>query len=89
MTNRDNEGQFELVLGNRQLLSGFFIVVILFAVFFAMGYIVGRNSSASQPKMAAAAPDLTTSSGASVEPRPQVGPPVPPQGVNSAFAGPA
>jgi cell division protein FtsN len=38
-------GEFELVLGNRQLLSGFFVVVVLFAVFFVMGYIVGRNSS--------------------------------------------
>src|SRR5271166_3761346 len=38
-------GEFEMVLGNRQLLSGFFLVVILFAVFFVMGYIVGRNST--------------------------------------------
>jgi len=41
----DETGEFELVLGNKQLLSGFFIVVILFAVFFVMGYIVGRNST--------------------------------------------
>ncbi|HXM44383.1 MAG TPA: SPOR domain-containing protein [Bryobacteraceae bacterium] len=48
---KNNEtGEFELVLGNRQLLSGFFIVVILFAVFFVMGYIVGRNST---PQLAA------------------------------------
>ena len=47
-------GEFELVLGNKQLLSGFFIVVILFGVFFTMGYIVGRNSSPS-PRMAGAA----------------------------------
>jgi cell division protein FtsN len=45
-------GEFELVLGNRQLLSGFFLVVILFAVFFVMGYIVGRNSSPT-PQLAA------------------------------------
>ena len=38
-------GEFELVLGNRQVLSGFFIVVVLFGVFFTMGYIVGRNSA--------------------------------------------
>jgi cell division septation protein DedD len=38
-------GEFEMVLGNKQLLSGFFLVVILFAVFFVMGYIVGRNST--------------------------------------------
>jgi len=43
---KNNEtGEFELVLGNRQLLSGFFVVVVLFAVFFVMGYIVGRNST--------------------------------------------
>jgi hypothetical protein len=42
---RNDEGEFELVLGNRQLLSGFFIVVILFGVFFTMGYIVGRHSA--------------------------------------------
>jgi cell division septation protein DedD len=46
---KNNEtGEFELVLGNRQLLSGFFIVVLLFGVAFAMGYIVGRNSTPSQ-----------------------------------------
>jgi len=39
------EGEYELVLGNRQLLSAFFIIVILFGVFFTMGYVVGRNSA--------------------------------------------
>ena len=48
---KNEEGEFELVLGNRQLLSGFFIVVILFGVFFTMGYIVGRHST---PTLAAA-----------------------------------
>jgi cell division septation protein DedD len=42
---RTDEGEFELVLGNRQLISVFLIVVILLGVFFSMGYIVGRNSS--------------------------------------------
>ena len=37
--------EFELVLGNKQLLSVFFIVVILLGIFFTMGYVVGRNSS--------------------------------------------
>jgi len=41
---RNEEGEFELILGNRQLISVFLIVVILLAVFFSMGYIVGRNS---------------------------------------------
>ena len=44
---RNDEGEFELVLGNRQLISVFLIVVILLGVFFSMGYIVGRNSSPS------------------------------------------
>lgn len=40
-----NEAETELVLGNKQLLSAFFIVVILFGVFFTMGYMMGRSSS--------------------------------------------
>jgi cell division septation protein DedD len=42
---KNETGEFELVLGNKQLLSVFFIVVILLGVFFTMGYIVGRNSA--------------------------------------------
>ncbi|HEV8145215.1 MAG TPA: SPOR domain-containing protein [Bryobacteraceae bacterium] len=42
---RNEDGEFELILGNRQLLSVFFIIVILLGVFFTMGYIVGRNSA--------------------------------------------
>src|ERR1700689_2585711 len=70
---KNNEaGEFELVLGNRQLLSGFFVVVILFAVFFVMGYIVGRNSS-PQPKLAANSD--ASGAGATVpKPRPQAAP---------------
>ncbi len=39
------DGEFELVLGNRQLLSVFFIVVVLLGVFFVMGYILGKNAT--------------------------------------------
>ena len=35
------EEEFELVLGNKQLLSLFFVVVVLFAIFFSFGYMVG------------------------------------------------
>ena len=42
---KSDEGEFELILGNRQLISVFLIVVVLLGVFFSMGYIVGRNSS--------------------------------------------
>jgi len=68
------EGEYELVLGNRQLLSAFFIIVILFGVFFTMGYVVGRNSapaaaaspmpapmaSSQRPEAAAPAPVQST-----------------------------
>ena len=49
------DGEYELVLGNRQLLSAFFIVVVLFGVFFTMGYVVGRNSGPG-PSAASATP---------------------------------
>jgi cell division septation protein DedD len=39
------DGEKELVLGNRQLISLFFVVVALCGVFFAMGYLIGRNST--------------------------------------------
>jgi len=47
---RTDDGEFELILGNKQLLVVFFIVVVLLGVFFAMGYIVGKNSG--QPDFA-------------------------------------
>lgn len=46
---KNEEGEFELILGNKQLLSVFFIVVVLLGVFFTMGYIVGRNSLQQAP----------------------------------------
>ena len=55
---KNEDGEFELILGNRQLLSVFFIVVILLGVFFTMGYIVGRNSGTLTAEVAATpAPD--------------------------------
>jgi len=51
-------GEFEILLGNRQLLSVFFIVVILLGVFFTMGYILGRNSSRPDGRPAQAASRL-------------------------------
>lgn len=49
---RNDEGEFEMVLGNRQLFSIFFIVVILLAVFFTMGYLMGRGSGPGTPTLA-------------------------------------
>jgi cell division septation protein DedD len=55
---RTDDGEFELVLGNKQLLSVFFIIAILLGVFFTMGYIMGRNSA----PVAAIAPRDTAAS---------------------------
>jgi hypothetical protein len=52
----DHDGEKELVLGNKQLLTIFFVAALLCGVFFAMGYVVGGNSA--KPG-AAANPDGT------------------------------
>jgi cell division septation protein DedD len=41
---RNEDGEFELILGNKQLLTVFFIVVVLLGIFATMGYIVGRST---------------------------------------------
>jgi cell division septation protein DedD len=56
---KNDEGEFELILGNRQLISVFLIVVVLLGVFFSMGYIVGRNSSPTAGAVDARADKLT------------------------------
>ncbi len=53
---KNDEGEFELILGNKQLLSVFFIVVVLLGVFFTMGYIVGRNTATEAATQLASAP---------------------------------
>uniref|UniRef100_Q028R0 Sporulation domain protein n=1 Tax=Solibacter usitatus (strain Ellin6076) TaxID=234267 RepID=Q028R0_SOLUE len=77
MRNNDT-GEFELVVGNKQLLSGFFIVVLLFAVAFAMGYVVGQNSPRSA-KMASegGATSAPVTSAADARPQPYAPPPAP------------
>ncbi|MGI8988080.1 MAG: SPOR domain-containing protein [Bryobacteraceae bacterium] len=42
----DEGREHDMILGNKQLLSVFFIVVVLLGVFFTMGYIIGRNTGA-------------------------------------------
>lgn len=54
---KNEDGEFELILANRQLLSVFFIVVVLLGVFFTMGYIVGRNSGPPSDVATARKPD--------------------------------
>lgn len=46
MAARD-DGEFELILGNKQLLSVLFIVIILLGVFFTMGFLAGRSTGSS------------------------------------------
>jgi len=65
-------GEFELVLGNKQLLSGFFLVVVLFAVFFVMGYIVGRNSTPAT-QIAATHDQPATAAAPGARPQPATG----------------
>ena len=77
---KNEDGEFELILGNRQLLSVFFIVVVLLGVFFTMGYIVGKNSSLT----------VTADSGRRTESRPiVVDRPAPSGGSPTASASPS
>jgi cell division protein FtsN len=41
---QDRDGEKEILLGNKQLLGIFFVLVILFVVLFGAGYMVGRTS---------------------------------------------
>ena len=43
----ENEHEFELVLGNKQLLGLLFVTFVLLGVFFALGYAMGRTSAPS------------------------------------------
>lgn len=42
---KTDEGEFEFILGNKQLITVFLLVVVLLAIFFSAGYIMGRNSA--------------------------------------------
>jgi cell division septation protein DedD len=77
---KNNEtGEYELVVGNPQLLSGFFIVVLLFGVAFAMGYVVGQNSPRSAKTQADTAapvsPQVTTDTRSPAAPAVPASPP--------------
>lgn len=66
---KNPDGQAEVVVGNRQLLLIFFVIVGLCGVFFSLGYIVGRNTLSSVVKVTQAA------SGAAETPKPSAMPP--------------
>src|ERR1700722_12002558 len=59
------DGEKELLLGNKQLISLFFVVVALCGVFFAMGYMMGRPSG----KQLAAIPETTSADQAAPVPQ--------------------
>jgi cell division septation protein DedD len=71
----ENDGERELVLGNRQLLTIFFVATLLCGVFFAMGYVVGGNSArsgaAANAANAADSASPPSSEGKREEPRPE------------------
>ncbi len=54
MKNRET-GEFELVVGNAQIIGGFFIMALLLAVFFALGFIVARAKYQQEPATVTAA----------------------------------
>jgi len=90
---RNEEGEFELVVGTRQLLTVVFILMVLFGVVFSMGYFVGRNVAGESPLAAAAAkppanpvPDSARVTSAPPSP---VGDPVPAPAPGQVAANPA
>jgi len=42
---RNEDGEFELILGNKQLLSVFFLMVLLLGLCFVGGYVLGRSAA--------------------------------------------
>jgi cell division septation protein DedD len=78
MKNKET-GEFELLVGNGQIISGFFILALLLAVFFAMGYIVARAKYQQEPGAAttlAAGPPADSRGPAAA---PAIPPPAPPR----------
>jgi cell division septation protein DedD len=65
------DGEFELILGNKQLFSVLFIVIVLLGVFFAMGFLAGRSTAPVAERRAQnAGPLRVDSAAAKPEPAP-------------------
>jgi len=66
------DGEFELILGNRQLLAVLFIVIVLLGVFFVMGFLAGRSTSGVTvaQKQAAEKPPLAVDAATTPDPNP-------------------
>ena len=56
---RSEGDQQEIVLGNKQLLSIFFIIVVLMGVSFTIGYVIGRNASSVSAATGAGLPPVS------------------------------
>ncbi len=72
---RNEDGEFELMLGNKQLLSVFFLMVLLLCLCFVGGYLLGRSaapvlSASTESAPAASAPPVTSAPPPVVEPSP-------------------
>ncbi|MGE5488310.1 MAG: SPOR domain-containing protein [bacterium] len=77
---RTADGEYELVVGNRHLLSVVFVLMVLFGVFFSLGYFVGRNSSSGDPaaqQTAVSSPGVSQPKEAPLELPPPAGPVAP------------
>jgi cell division septation protein DedD len=72
-------GEFELVVGNGQIISGFFILALLLAVFFAMGFIVARAKYQQEP----AATTTASSTQPELRQQPAAAPAQPPADIRS------
>lgn len=80
---RNNDGEFEMILGNKQLLSMFFLVVVLFGVFFSLGFMVGKSvgpgqTLAAQPAATEPAPPAESRPSPARPPATDIAPPARP-----------
>jgi len=74
------DGEKEPVLGNKQLISLFFVVIALCGVFFAMGYMMGRNTAKpGTANLEANATPAAQAASTAVSPVPQSQEPEPPR----------
>lgn len=76
MTRDESESQQEIVLGNKQLLSVFFVVVALLGVAFTIGYIIGRNTGSLNAVKSSQGDTPAANTRASSNPVPVQEPPV-------------
>jgi cell division septation protein DedD len=77
---KNEDGEFEVLVGNKQLLSILFVLMVMFGIVFTMGYFVGRNSASEN----AAVSTRPSPSEAAIEGRPNPAPDVPPAATNAS-----